>query len=240
MSPGYVSLNWLREVENDPNYKEELTDNGDKNFCEKCFIPRPSRSHHCKKCKKCVLLMDHHCFFISNCVGHRNFRAFFILLWVFLIDEVLSFIVVIYGMFLLTLNAKMIFLITITAIYYLLFGTNVLMQLMTQVKFACINYTWIEYTIDQSQEETYQRFNVPMVRKYDTGSYFKNLRIRLGNNPYLWFIPAPNNSNAYYFPINPRHIPVCDLYMHSLNHDNIHQMEDELNFAPNLRNHVLV
>ena len=44
--------------------------------CRTCRQNRPERSHHCRQCGFCVLLMDHHCLWINNCVG-------FIQLWVF-------------------------------------------------------------------------------------------------------------------------------------------------------------
>ena len=50
MDPGYLSSSWINEVKNDPNFKDELAENGEKNFCETCFLPRPLRCHHCKEC----------------------------------------------------------------------------------------------------------------------------------------------------------------------------------------------
>lgn len=37
-------------------------------ICKKCLTPKPTRTHHCSICNKCVLKMDHHCrmcYFIS-------------------------------------------------------------------------------------------------------------------------------------------------------------------------------
>jgi len=48
--------------------------------CRKCFGPKPSRCHHCKVCRRCVLKMDHHCPFVNNCVGLRNHRFFILFL----------------------------------------------------------------------------------------------------------------------------------------------------------------
>jgi len=48
--------------------------------CHKCFGPKPSRCHHCKVCRRCVLKMDHHCPFVNNCVGLRNHRFFILFL----------------------------------------------------------------------------------------------------------------------------------------------------------------
>lgn len=46
-------------------------------YCEICQNWRPARTHHCKKCNQCVLMMDHHCVWIGQCVGAGNFRLFF-------------------------------------------------------------------------------------------------------------------------------------------------------------------
>lgn len=30
-------------------------------ICKKCLTPKPTRTHHCSICNKCILKMDHHC-----------------------------------------------------------------------------------------------------------------------------------------------------------------------------------
>nr|XP_043902591.1 palmitoyltransferase ZDHHC16A isoform X1 [Solea senegalensis] len=45
--------------------------------CKKCIMPKPSRTHHCGICNRCILKMDHHCPWLNNCVGHFNHRYFF-------------------------------------------------------------------------------------------------------------------------------------------------------------------
>jgi hypothetical protein len=44
--------------------------------CDKCYIVRVPRVHHCSVCRGCVLKMDHHCPWINNCVGHFNQKFF--------------------------------------------------------------------------------------------------------------------------------------------------------------------
>lgn len=46
--------------------------------CDKCYIVRTPRVHHCRICKSCVMKMDHHCPWINNCIGQFN-QKFFIL-----------------------------------------------------------------------------------------------------------------------------------------------------------------
>ncbi|OQV16384.1 putative palmitoyltransferase ZDHHC16 [Hypsibius exemplaris] len=50
-------------------------------ICKKCKGPKPSRTHHCSVCKRCVLRMDHHCPWLNNCVGHFNHRYFFLFMF---------------------------------------------------------------------------------------------------------------------------------------------------------------
>lgn len=47
-----------------------------KQYCQKCRGFKPPRTHHCKSCNQCVLLMDHHCPWTLNCVGHGNLPHF--------------------------------------------------------------------------------------------------------------------------------------------------------------------
>jgi hypothetical protein len=44
--------------------------------CDKCYIVRTPRVHHCSVCKGCVMKMDHHCPWINNCVGQFNQKFF--------------------------------------------------------------------------------------------------------------------------------------------------------------------
>ncbi|XP_054156115.1 palmitoyltransferase ZDHHC6-like, partial [Oppia nitens] len=47
-------------------------------YCHQCRGYKPPRSHHCRRCDRCVLKMDHHCPWINNCTGYRN-QCYFIL-----------------------------------------------------------------------------------------------------------------------------------------------------------------
>ena len=49
-------------------------------FCKTCLIMKPIRTHHCRRCNRCVSKMDHHCFWINNCVGLGNMKYFFLTL----------------------------------------------------------------------------------------------------------------------------------------------------------------
>lgn len=45
-------------------------------YCKVCVGFKAPRSHHCRKCNRCVIRMDHHCPWINNCVGWGN-QAYF-------------------------------------------------------------------------------------------------------------------------------------------------------------------
>ncbi|CAN3501947.1 palmitoyltransferase Pfa4p [Diutina catenulata] len=47
-----------------------------KRWCQKCHVYKSPRTHHCKTCQKCVMVMDHHCPWTYNCVGHGNLPEF--------------------------------------------------------------------------------------------------------------------------------------------------------------------
>ena len=35
--------------------------------CHICDVPKPPRTHHCRKCNRCVYQYDHHCHLTSSC-----------------------------------------------------------------------------------------------------------------------------------------------------------------------------
>lgn len=77
VGPGFVPKGW---APTDPNSCQYLQ------FCNQCNGYKPARSHHCRRCDRCVLKMDHHCPWINNCTGYRN-QCYFTL---FLLSAVLG------------------------------------------------------------------------------------------------------------------------------------------------------
>ncbi|KEP60956.1 UNVERIFIED_CONTAM: DHHC zinc finger domain-containing protein [Hammondia hammondi] len=49
--------------------------------CSRCGGVKPSRTHHCRICNRCVLKQDHHCPWLNQCVGLHNYRFFFLFLF---------------------------------------------------------------------------------------------------------------------------------------------------------------
>jgi hypothetical protein len=66
-------------------------------FCVICCSNINSNSKHCKECNRCVDNFDHHCNWLNNCIGDINYKAFFTLLIVVLIDLVYSICIFIYA-----------------------------------------------------------------------------------------------------------------------------------------------
>jgi len=68
--PGYVPHESLEK-----QVAEELGVGG----CKKCdTILKTPLVHHCKKCDKCVFLMDHHCMWTNQCVGYGTMKHFYL------------------------------------------------------------------------------------------------------------------------------------------------------------------
>ncbi|XP_067008762.2 palmitoyltransferase ZDHHC6 isoform X2 [Anabrus simplex] len=65
--PGFLPFHWKPAVLEDAEFLQ---------FCNTCDGYKAPRSHHCRKCGRCVLKMDHHCPWINNCVGHYNHAHF--------------------------------------------------------------------------------------------------------------------------------------------------------------------
>lgn len=68
--PRFLPFKWRPKNKKDESFLQ---------YCDICDGFKAPRSHHCRKCNRCVIKMDHHCPWINNCVGwanHGYFTAF--------------------------------------------------------------------------------------------------------------------------------------------------------------------
>lgn len=72
-----IVFNYFMAVWTSPGVPPQNVDNP-VSICKNCIAPKPTRTHHCSVCRRCVLKMDHHCPWLNNCVGHYNHRYFFL------------------------------------------------------------------------------------------------------------------------------------------------------------------
>lgn len=67
IGPGFVPLGWKPDAQKARSCLQ---------WCEVCNGYKAPRSHHCRKCQRCVMKMDHHCPWINTCCGHFNHANF--------------------------------------------------------------------------------------------------------------------------------------------------------------------
>ena len=65
--PGFLPPHWS---------PDDDRDRGKLQYCGQCQGYKAPRSHHCRRCGRCVMKMDHHCPWINTCVGHHNHGHF--------------------------------------------------------------------------------------------------------------------------------------------------------------------
>lgn len=65
--PKFLPLRWRPKNPEDEQFLQ---------YCGTCEGFKAPRSHHCRKCDRCVIKMDHHCPWINHCVGWGNHAYF--------------------------------------------------------------------------------------------------------------------------------------------------------------------
>lgn len=65
--PQFLPLKWHPKTKDAEEFLQ---------YCNVCEGYKAPRSHHCRKCGRCIIKMDHHCPWINNCVGWGNHMSF--------------------------------------------------------------------------------------------------------------------------------------------------------------------
>lgn len=172
----------------------------DFSLCSMCMRQKPERSHHCRKCDKCVQKMDHHCPWIANCIGKYNYKYFILLIiygfnvsfsiftsyFPFIIfilkEDQFSFLYCLINCAAFSFN-----IILLGFIMYLIYcNYDLVITNMTLIEKAeCERF---EMTNSYNQNTFNKQISYHMRHKYDKG-IINNLKDVFGDNCFMWIIP---------------------------------------------------
>ncbi|CAD8148971.1 unnamed protein product [Paramecium pentaurelia] len=187
IDPGFIPKNTL--VEYDETKQRE--------YCLQCRIKRPERSHHCSKCKRCVLNMDHHCVWTANCIGLYN-RKFFLLILFW--GSVGMFSATLLGLTNIQalwnriweqdsfdfnkIKAGFIFLMTFSQF---LNGFGLYYFFWNNFKLIAVNICTLDQIILNIEVQNKRKYHTDLTI-YNLGFWY-NFNFYFGKNPFLWLIP---------------------------------------------------
>ena len=213
-APGDVPRGWTPAPE-DPEEaaSEAKKSNSEKRrrFCKKCAAWKPTRTHHCSVCKRCVLKMDHHCVWVANCVGAYNYKFFLQFLAYTFLATVLDAILLLSNFidFFKDVeesqaagsqgaDAKVdpaegteLAVVFVTFIVNVAFSASLLGFLVMHGNLILSNMTTIEM---------YEKKKT-LPWKYDLGR-FRNFKEVFGENVFMWFLPVHSSSHLEKMRVN--------------------------------------
>uniref|UniRef100_A0A8C4N334 Palmitoyltransferase n=1 Tax=Eptatretus burgeri TaxID=7764 RepID=A0A8C4N334_EPTBU len=193
VGPGRVPTGWRPAKREDEHFLQ---------FCSICQGFKAPRSHHCRKCNRCVMKMDHHCPWINNCCGHKNHSNFTWFLLFAPLGCIYAAVILVMTMYT-QLYSRLSFEMTkmkidmsvpqvshvpfgISAFATSLFalglalGTTIAVGLLfcLQMKSILRNRTSVESWIEDKAKERISYYNLQeeFVYPYDLGSRWQNLR----------------------------------------------------------------
>ncbi|KAF0971699.1 hypothetical protein FDP41_009922 [Naegleria fowleri] len=185
----------------------ELNSRGQIRICERCWIRKPDRAHHCRQLNCCVLRMDHFCPWFNNCIGFYNHKYFFLfLVWISIggIFAVLTMSKTLFNALKLQGTSKyaVISILQLNQIWiYIIsfcFGFAMLFFAGYHLKLILFNTTTIE-----SMDKERRLYDQHKCHPYDIG-VLNNVKSILGNNPLLWLSPfhVEYSGDGCHFPIH--------------------------------------
>jgi len=208
--PGFMLKTW--EPDSPVNYaypdrgntKMVVVKDFEIRFCELCNCYKPPRTHHCKKCDRCVVKMDHHCYWIGNCVGYKNHKYFILFLIYVVISCTYDMFVCMFTIYHnvsqkeVSYNISIFYSITIFFVIISIFpiGISVLIMLIFHVKLTRYNMT----SIEEAVENKVKKFLDEQNQKWSPPYYIskaKNCKFMFGDNPLFWLLPINNTPKGF-------------------------------------------
>ncbi|CAD8048321.1 unnamed protein product [Paramecium sonneborni] len=188
IDPGFIPKHTLVEYD----------ETKQRDYCLQCRIKRPERSHHCSKCKRCVLNMDHHCVWTANCIGLYNRKYFILILFwgsvgmfqatllglINIIElwnnfwqyKTLDFNKIQEGFIFLVIFSQF---LNAFGLYYF-FWTN--------FKLIAANICTLDQLILDIESQTKRKYHTDLT-VYNIGFWY-NFYFYFGKNPFLWLLPV--------------------------------------------------
>jgi ribosomal protein L40E len=182
-------------------------------FCRPCGAFKPPRAHHCKQCRRCVLLYDHHCPFIGQCLGYYNRKVFQLFLLYTVLGAGLSLALYLWRLIaaavdlqhsrrssdpfdthgsLYLVSALVLIVIQLFVVLVVVFSVGSLM--VHQINMLLNNTTTVEY--HQYRSERYEAGRSFRWR-HDLGSGLQNLKACMGQSVPGMFWPSVPTGNGF-------------------------------------------
>ncbi|SAM04374.1 hypothetical protein [Absidia glauca] len=193
---------------------------GAKRYCQKCKMDKCDRSHHCRSCKRLLMifLLASHCPWINNCVGFYNYKYFYLFIvygalfciYVFATTLPPTIDIMQQPMGVLAIDFNWLFLCFVAAVFGLfltpfsLFHTRQLCKNRTTIEF----YEKANYRLGSRRQRIGGRRQMMDIMRskyfnpWDLGTR-ENVEQVLGKSPMTWFLPVGTPSgNGYQYPLN--------------------------------------
>ncbi|KAJ3324749.1 Palmitoyltransferase [Boothiomyces sp. JEL0866] len=175
-------------------------------YCRDCDADKPSRAHHCRKCRRCIHRFDHHCIWIDNCVGYYNQGHFIRLVYGATLLCIESTVLLGYALMYLLHGAEDDY----TFIEVIILGSMLifLVPTTTILSMLCYNQTDLlinnRTTVENLSYLDDKDLGVEKTNPYDLG-WLTNVKQILGDNPWLWVVPKDMKPKGNYELADPYH-----------------------------------